>query len=168
MNNQLGLNIIRFVFLLLIQVLICNNILLFGLVNPYIYIIFILIYSINTERWQFLLSSFLLGLVLDIFENTGGAHATACLIIAFLRPVILQTCFGLNYIHQNLKISKADFKGLLLYVTIMCTTHHFILFILQVFELGHIQYILLQTLFSSLFSIVIILISLSLFSNKTS
>ena len=31
MNNQLGLNIIRFVFLLLIQVLICNNILLFGL-----------------------------------------------------------------------------------------------------------------------------------------
>ena len=168
MNNQLGLNIIRFVFLLLIQVLISNNILLFGLVNPYIYIIFILIYSINTERWQFLLSSFLLGLILDIFENTGGAHATACLIIAFLRPVILQTCFGLNYIHQNLKISKADYKGLLLYVTIMCTTHHLILFTLQVFELGHIQYILLQTLFSSLFSIVIILISLSLLSNKTS
>ena len=166
MNNQLVLNIARFIFLLIIQLLICNNILLFDLINPYIYIIFILIYGINSERWMVLLSSFFLGLVIDVFTNTGGAHATACLLIAFFRPLILQSCFGLNYVHQNLKINNADFKGLFLYVTTMCFAHHLILFTLEVFDFKHIQYILLQTLFSSLFSIVIILISLSLFLNK--
>jgi len=166
MNSQLVLNIIRFVFLVLIQVLVCNNILLFDFVNPYPYIIFILLYNIKTERWQFLLASFSIGLVLDMFQNTGGTHATACLVIAFIRPLVLQTCFGLNYVHQNLKLKNVDFKNLLLYVIIICFTHHIILFSLEVFDLKHIQYTLLQTLFSGIFSIVIILISLSLFSNK--
>ena len=166
MNNQLGINIVRFIFLILLQVLICNNILLFGFINPYPYIIFILLYPMNTERWQFLFVSFALGLFLDIFQNSGGAHAAACLIIAFIRPVVLESCFGLNYVHQNLKLNNVEFKGLLLYVIIMSFIHHAIVFSLEVFNLNHIQYISLQTLFSGIFSSILILISLSLFLKK--
>lgn len=166
MNNQLGINIVRFVVLILIQVLICNNILLFGFTNPYPYIIFILLYSMNTDRWLFLLASFSLGLTLDMFQNSGGAHAAACLIIAFIRPFVLQSCFGLNYVHQNLKLNNVEFKGLLLYVTIMSFTHHLVVFSLEVFELEHFQYITLQTLFSGVFSCILILLSLSLFLKK--
>jgi len=166
MNNQLALNIIRFVFLILVQVLICNNILLFGSFNPYPYIIFILLYTMKTERWQFMLASFAFGLTMDMFQNSGGTHATACLIIAFIRPLVLENCFGLNYIHKNLKLSNVEFKGLVLYVTIMSFIHHLTLFSLEVFEFKHIQYIILQTLFSGIFSCLVILISLSLFLRK--
>ena len=166
MNNQLGINIVRFIFLILLQVLICNNILLFGFINPYLYIIFILLYPMNTERWQFLFACFSLGLFLDIFQNSGGTHAAACLIIAFIRPFVLENCFGLNYVHQNLKLNNVEFKGLLLYVIIMSFIHHAIVFSLEVFDLSHIRYILLQTLFSSIFSSILILISLSLFLKK--
>lgn len=166
MNNELVTNIVRFVFLLLVQVLICNNILLFGFLNPYPYIIFILLYTMNAERWQFLFASFILGLSLDMFQNSGGTHATACLAIAFIRPFVLESCFGLNYIHQNLKLANVEFKGLLLYVSIMSFIHHFTLFSLEVFEFGHLNYIILQTLLSSIFSCLIILISLSLFLKK--
>jgi len=166
MNNQLGINIVRFVFLLAIQVLICNNILLFGFLNPYPYIIFILLYTMNTERWQFLLASFAFGLSLDMFQNSGGTHAAACLTIAYIRPVVLENCFGLNYIHQNLKLANVEFKGLLLYVSIMSFIHHFIVFILEVFEFEHIKYIAVQTLLSGVFSCLVILISLSLFLKK--
>jgi len=166
MNNQLVINIVRFILLILIQVLICNNILLFGFVNPYPYIIFILLYAMNTDRWQFLIASFAFGLTLDMFENSGGTHAAACLIIAFIRPVVLESCFGLNYLHQNLKLNNVEFKGLLLYVMVMSFTHHFFLFSLEIFELQHLQYISLQTLFSGIFSCILILISLSLFLKK--
>lgn len=166
MSNQLGINIVRFIALILIQVLICNNVLLFGFVNPYPYIIFVLLYAMNTDRWQFLLASFALGLTLDMFQNSGGTHAAACLVIAFIRPVVLQSCFGLNYLHQNLKLNNVEFKGLLLYVIIMSFIHHLVVFTLEVFEIQHIQYITLQTLFSGIFSCILILISLSLFLKK--
>lgn len=166
MNNQLGINIVRFIGLILIQVLICNNILMFGFINPYPYIIFILLYTMNTDRWLFLLASFALGLTLDMFQNSGGTHAAACLIIAFMRPVVLENCFGLNYLHQNLKLNNVEFKGLLLYVIIMIFTHHLIIFSLEVFELAHFEYIALQTLFSGVFTCILILMSLSLFLKK--
>lgn len=166
MNNQLVSNIVRFLFLIFIQVIIFNKILLFGFVNPYLYIIFILLFPINTQQWALLLSSFLLGIILDMFGNSGGAHTAACLVIAYFRPFILQACFGLNYIHQNLKLNNTSFKQLVLYVSIMVIIHHLTLFSLEVFELKHIKYTLLQTLSSSLFSIVLIILGLSLFQRN--
>lgn len=166
MSSQLGINIVRFILLILIQVLICNNILLFDFVNPYPYIIFVLLYTMNTDRWLFLLASFTFGLTLDMFQNSGGTHAAACLVIAFIRPAVLQSCFGLNYLHQHLKLNNVGFKELLLYVVIMTFTHHLIVFCLEVFEFQHLQYIALQTLFSGVFSCILILLSLSLFLKK--
>lgn len=166
MTNQLVENIARFLFLLFIQVIIFNKILLFGFVNPYLYIIFILLFPINAQQWTLMLFSFLLGIILDMFGNSGGAHAAACLIIAYFRPFILQACFGLNYIHQNLKLNNASFKQLTLYVTIMVVIHHLTLFSLEVFQLKHIRFILLQTLSSGLFSIVLIILGLSLFQKN--
>lgn len=166
MTNQFAENIIRFVFLLFIQVVIFNKILLFGFVNPYLYIIFILLFPINSQQWALMLVSFLLGITLDMFGNSGGAHAAACLVIAYFRPFILQACFGLNYVHQNLKLNNTSFKQLTLYVTIMVVIHHLTLFSLEVFELKHIRFILLQTLSSGLFSIVLIILGLSLFQRN--
>ena len=44
-------NIIRFVFLVLLQVLILNNIQFSGYINPYFYIYFILLLPFDTPRW---------------------------------------------------------------------------------------------------------------------
>jgi len=82
-------NIGRFVFLILFQVLILNNIQFSGYINPYFYIYFILLLPFETPRWLLLLSAFLLGLSLDAFTNTFGLNASACVLMAFARPFVI-------------------------------------------------------------------------------
>lgn len=65
-------NIIRFVLLVLAQVLILNNIQFLGYINPYIYILFIFSLPYRTPQWLILSLAFILGLTIDIFSKTWG------------------------------------------------------------------------------------------------
>ena len=67
-NNNL-LNVFRFILLLFVQVFIFNNINLLGYINPFPYILFILLFPVNGNKSLLLLSSFTLGLLIDIFSN---------------------------------------------------------------------------------------------------
>ena len=82
MNSTVITNIARFILLLAVQVVIFNRINLFGYINPYPYILFILLYPVNGNKAGLLLSSFFLGLIVDMFLNSGGVHAAACVTLA--------------------------------------------------------------------------------------
>jgi rod shape-determining protein MreD len=96
MNSTVILNISRFVLLLLAQVLLFNQLDLFGFVNPFPYILFIILYPVNGNKTALLVSSFFLGLIMDMFWNSGGVHAASCLILAYIRPSIFKFSFGLS------------------------------------------------------------------------
>ncbi|PKD18976.1 rod shape-determining protein MreD [Salegentibacter salinarum] len=166
MNNSILKNIIRFVGLVFIQVLILNNINFLGYINPYLYILFILLYPFNGNQSLFLILSFLLGFSIDLFEDSGGVHAAACVVIAFIRPNLLRFSFGISYDHQNLRLSTTPFGARLSYIFISVIIHHFILFFLEMFSLSHIIIVLQKTLFSGIFSVVMIILSLIVFSKK--
>jgi len=68
MNSKLVSNIARFVILIFLQVLILNNINFLGYINPYLYVLFILLYPFAGNQSLFLILSFLLGLSIDIFD----------------------------------------------------------------------------------------------------
>ena len=89
MINIISRNIFRFIFLILLQVLILNNMNFSGFVNPYLYILFVLLLPFETPRWFLIFTSFLLGLSIDIFSDSLGMHAFASVSIAFLRPYVL-------------------------------------------------------------------------------
>lgn len=166
MNSSLISNIVRFVGLILIQVLILNNINFMGYINPYLYILFVLLFPFTGNQTLFLFLSFLLGLSIDIFEDSGGIHAAACLIAAFIRPNLLRFSFGISYDHQNIRLSATPFGARLTYISLMVLIHHFVLFSLEMFSLSHIIMILKKTLFSSIFTVILVILSLSLFSKK--
>src|SRR5665647_630393 len=79
-----------FIVSVLLQVLLFNNILIFRVIAPFFYILFIILLPFYTPRALLLFLSFALGLTVDIFTNTPGVHASACLLTGFLRPGILQ------------------------------------------------------------------------------
>ena len=166
MNNSILKNIIRFVGFVFIQVLILNNINFLGYINPYLYVLFILLYPFNGNQSIFLILSFLLGFSIDLFEDSGGVHAAACVVIAFIRPNLLRFSFGISYDHQNLRLSTTPFGARLSYIFISIIIHHFILFFLEMFSLSHIIIVLKKTLFSGIFSVVMIILSLAVFSKK--
>ena len=82
--------LIRFVVLVLIQVLILNNLLLPGVFNPYIYPLFLLLLPIRMPIWLLLLVGFVAGLTIDLFSNTMGMHAAASVLLCFMRPQVLK------------------------------------------------------------------------------
>lgn len=167
LNNEIFLNTIRFILLVLTQVLLLNHIDFLGFINPYIYILFIIIFSFTGNKSLLIFLSFLLGLSIDFFEDSGGIHAAASVFIAFIRPVILKYSFGISYEYNTIKISNTDFIKQLIYVSSMVLFHHIILFSLEIFNVDHVILFIKSTLFSSIFSIIIILSAITIFSKKT-
>ena len=88
---------IYFIALVLIQVLVLNNVQINSFLNPYVYVLFILILPFETPGWLLLSSGFVLGLTMDIFPQgwsgagaTLGLHSFATVMISFSRPYILK------------------------------------------------------------------------------
>lgn len=166
MNNSVLLYITRFILLVLLQVILFNNINFLGYINPYVYIMFIALFPVKNNRFIIIFLSFFLGLSIDLFSDTGGIHAAACVFIAFIRPVILKFSFGVIYEHQTIKFNSVEFGEKLTYLTILTFSHHFVLFLLELFSVSRIILILQKTLYSSIFTILLILLITIIFSKK--
>ncbi|MBU2939891.1 rod shape-determining protein MreD [Lacinutrix sp. C3R15] len=167
MNSIITTNIIRFITLVFVQVLVLSHINYLGYINPYIYILFVLLFPVKNNRMLFILLSFLLGLTVDMFLDSGGMHAAACVTIAFIRPAVLKFCFGAVYEHQTIKFNQVDFGAKLTYISILTLIHHLILFLLEVFNFSKILLVLQKTLFSSIFTIILCVLVTIIFSRKT-
>ena len=161
MNNFILKHIIRFVFLVIIQVLVLNNTLFMGYVNPYIYILFLLLLPFDTPRWLNLVLAFCLGISVDAFQNTMGLHTFSCVLMAYFRQPILHFLLPQlkNKKQSNLEFSLQEFglQRALIYTGTLVFIHHFSLFILEAFQLELIR-ILIRTLLSSIISITLIVI----------
>ncbi len=151
---------IMFTVLVLTQVLFLNQVQISGFVNPYIYILFIMLLPVNAPRYVLLFGGFLIGLSIDIFSNSLGIHAFASVFIAFLRPPIIRAI-------TNREEDMADYPGLaqnglgwfLYYTAIMVLLHHVALFFIEVFTFVDILRTLYRIVLSSLFSIFVIVLS---------
>ncbi|PWL40346.1 rod shape-determining protein MreD [Flagellimonas aquimarina] len=164
MNNSLIINGFRFILLVLTQVLIFNTLNFLGFINPLVYVIFLYWYPIKGNRAVFMLTAFFLGFVIDIFSDSMALHAIASLTVAYIRPVIMRFCFGVNYEFQNFsfknttKVQRITFLGLLVLIhqvvffsLEILSISHFLLILKKVFATGVVT-LILCTLFSSLFS----------------
>lgn len=165
--NNIAQNTIWFILLVLMQVLIFNNINLFGYTNPYIYIAYIFFYPVKKEKGTFLVLSFLLGLCIDFFSDTGGINAASTLFIAFIRLSVLSSILNKNdYDYQLFNIRSISFGKAITFISVLTFTHHLLLFTLDFFSLKDIGSILSKTLTTSLISIILIIVGIILFTKK--
>lgn len=163
MNSALLINIARFILLLTLQIAIFNRVDFLGYINPYPYILFILLYPVNGNKYGLLFSSFLLGIIMDLFCNSGGIHTTAAICLAALRPTFFKFSFGVSYEYQTIKINEKITSDRFSFITISAISHHFILFLLEAFRFSFFLQVLLKTLFSTLFTIITCILLIYLF-----
>jgi hypothetical protein len=143
-----------------VQVLIFNQVQLSGFFNPYVYVLFIILLPLSTPRYAVLILAFLLGLTIDIFSNSLGVHSAATVFAAYIRPLIIR-------IISNREDDKSDYPGLnqnkpiwfINYVLLMVLFHHTALFYLEVYTFANFLNTLYRVILSSLFSIIIIVLS---------
>jgi hypothetical protein len=155
MNSAVLVNIARFILLLVGQILIFNNLNFLGYINPYPYILFIILYPVNGNKTGLLLASFFLGLILDMFCNSGGVHAAASLILAYYRPYIFKFSFGLSYEYQTVKLNDVLTPERFSFLLIAVIIHHFTLFLLEIFRFTFLFEVVLKTVVSTLFTLLI-------------
>lgn len=121
---------------------------------------FIYYLSSYTPRYFVLFLGFILGLVIDIFSNSLGVHSAATVFIAYLRPFVIRLI-------SNREDDKSDYPGLhqnklvwfISYVAIMVLLHHLLLFYLEVYTFANFFNTLYRVILSSVFTIIIIVLS---------
>lgn len=168
MNNPVILNIFRFIILIFIQVLVLNNIRIGGSVNPYLYVLFILLLPFETPGWLLLVSSFLLGLSVDLFSHTPGMNAAASVFMAFCRPAMIRFLMGSKSIEPGLEpgIKDMGFKWFFFYALSLVFVHHLVLFYIEIFRFNEFIQTLYRVLLSTIATIVLILLVEYLFVKK--
>jgi len=154
-------NIVRFFFLVFFQVLILNHINLGGYINPYFYIYFVLLLPFETPRWLLLLTAFILGLSIDIFTNTIGLNASACVLMAFCRPFVISAISSgpESLIGDTPSLRNQGIKWFLYYSIFLVLIHHFTLFYLEIFRFSEFMMTFVRVLLSSAFTMLLVLIS---------
>ncbi len=157
----LARNIFRFVVVILFQVLIMDNVMINGYMIPYIYLLFILLMPFETPRWIQLLAGFVLGLTMDLFTGTLGMHTAASVLVAFVRPYLLDLLAPRDGYEAETfpRIHYYGFLWFLKYTLLIVLVHHLALFYLEVFQLKHFFSTLLRVILSSILSTSTIVLS---------
>jgi hypothetical protein len=124
------------------------------------------LYPITNNRLLFIFLSFSIGLSIDIFLDSGGVHAAASVAIAYVRPLFLKFSFGAAYEYQAVKFSNTNFSQRVIYFLLLIVIHHAILFSLVIFDKNEGLMVVKQTLYSSVFTLIVCLLLTSLFSRK--
>ena len=154
-------NVIRFFFLIFLQVLILNHINLGGYINPYFYIYFILLLPFDTPRWMLLIAAFVLGWSIDIFTNTIGLNAAACVMMAFARPFVITAISSgpESLLGDTPSLRNQGLKWFLYYSIVLVAIHHITFFYLEIFRLSEFMATFIRVLLSSAFTLLLVFIS---------
>lgn len=162
--------IIRFALFILVQVFVLDKIHLHQMVTPYIYFLFLIWLPFNMGRTQQMLIAFLLGFTLDSFRHQPGFHTAACVLIAYIRPFLInilipQEGADTNYDEPSFT-SMGGILPYMIFISVLTFIHHAWLFFLEAWQFGNIWYFLVKTLLSTVLSLLLIIITEMLFVRK--
>jgi len=157
-------NILRyglfFIVIILLQVLFFNNIQFSGYVNPYVYIMFILLLPVEIPSWILLLICFITGLTIDFFAGSPGMHASATIMAGFVRPYVLRLLSPRDGYEAGSQPSMLSygFRWFFIYSLTIILIHHLLLFYLEVFRFSEFFRTMLRVLLSSSFTLGFVLL----------
>lgn len=166
--NRLLSNSLRFILLVFVQIFMLKNMVIYDLNVPYLYVLFILLLPFETPNWLLFFLSFLLGITVDLFNDTLGLHAAACTILALVRILFIAiTVQKDNYDSDpEPSLSIMGFRWFFFYALILTLIHHFFLLNFEVFKFSEIPSTLSRVILSSLFTLTLIFVSELLFFKK--
>jgi rod shape-determining protein MreD len=153
----------RFVLFLFVQAFVLNYIpALHRFITPYLYFLFLIWMPFNTGRVTLLISGFLLGITLDAFTHSPGLHASSAVLIAYLRPFLINLMVPKDT--RELAVGSPSIQTMgtasyLLFITLLTFFHHGWLVFLEWMTFGSFLFFIGKVFFSTLVSLLLILIT---------
>ncbi len=148
----------RYILVMLLQVLLFDQLQLWGVCHPYVYVLCLLMLPITLPHNIDMLIGALAGLIMDVCCNSLGVHISVCVLIMFARPYLVGVLVNdKDRLNEQISIRSLGMEAMVKYVCILVVVHHFLIFLLGAWSWHHIGFVLLATLVSSLITILIIL-----------
>lgn len=150
--------IIRFVVVMLIQVLILNQLQFMGICHPYVFILTLLMMPITISRRVDMFIGALVGLIMDAFCNSLGVHMAACILITYMRrPMISNFVMDDDRLNGEINSKTIGVMNFFRYAATLIVVYHVFVVMLSAWSFANLGMNLLQILLSSLLSGLIIL-----------
>lgn len=165
-------NIIRVVLLLFAQILIFNFVRITWFNMPFIevflYPLILFLFPLRISNSVLIFIGFLVGLIVDVFQNTPGVHSGAGAFSGFIRPYVINYLAPRGGYKVNIAptIDALDLRWFSIYCAIMISFHCFVVSLMDVFQIKLLHYILLRTILTGLVSYVVIMITMIVFDPK--
>jgi len=162
--------IVRFILLILFQVFVLDKIHLHQMVTPYLYFLFILWLPFKMNRTLLMVIGALVGFSLDSFRHHPGFHTAACVLIAYVRPFLInllipQEGAESNYDEPSIK-SLGGLLPYIIYTGVLSLLHNAWLFFLEAWQFGDAWYFIIKTILSTAISQVLVIITELIFTRK--
>jgi hypothetical protein len=167
-SNPILRNAIRFIVLVLVQILIMKQIVIdlgpFA-AEGFVYPLFILLLPVRTTREMQMLLAFSIGIIIDAFYDSYGLHAFASVMIAALRPIWLQRLEPRGGFPPNSSPTRQRLKSgpFYQYVAVFMGIHLIFYYLMMSFSIFLFLSILIKTLLSFIISMIFIFILMSIF-----
>ncbi len=157
-------NIVKYIFRFILFVLVQEFILdkvppVNQYVVPYLYFLFILWLPFSINRFALMLIGFITGISIDYFSGTPGLHAAPCVLIAYLRPFILNLLIPQETTEQSYVEPSIQSMGLgaySFYIILFTFLHHAYLIFIEWLQFGNLRYFFTKVGVTTLLSIVLI------------
>jgi hypothetical protein len=171
MNRRTLVHFLQFFVFLAVQILLVRNVVLFNTAFCYIYIAFLLFLPIQMPKVALLVLAFVTGFTVDIFYDTVGINAAACVLLAYLRPYVLLVLTPRDDYEKNdtINVHVMGYRWFTVYALFLVFMHHFALFFLELGSFRAVGFTMAKVLLSTLLTFtVLIIIQLLFFSIRRS
>lgn len=113
-----------------------------------------------------LIVALITGLVIDMFSNTMGMHAAACVLMGYLRPGWLRIMAPRDGYETDAipSVKRYGFQWFVVYASVLIFAHHLFLFYLEVFRFSEFFSTLLRVVLSTLVTLLLVMLSQYLFT----
>ncbi|MDR0437664.1 MAG: hypothetical protein LBH22_05105 [Bacteroidales bacterium] len=166
--NKLTANFSRFLILIALQVFVFNYVQWFGFLNPFVYLLFLILLPIEIPKsWQYIFA-FATGFMVDAFLKTFGIQAFACVLMVFCRPYIILLLNGLKPLEKGVTPAPGikDFSWILVYTLLLVWVHQISVSVLEIYHWAQWWKIIWISLANTLFTTFIILCILYIFFQR--
>jgi rod shape-determining protein MreD len=150
--------ILTTIIVILLQVTIFNRLQINGWGYPMVYILLLLNIPPQNPRWIEMLVGTLVGLIIDICNNSLGVNMAACVALAYLRPIILKKMVqDVERIKGEICSRSVGGIEYLKCIVLLTILHHLMVFGLEAWSIQNWLLIVIQTLCSSFLTILLLL-----------
>jgi len=167
--NKFTTNLSRFIILLLLQVFVFNYVQWFGFLNPFVYLLFLILLPVEIPKTAQYAIAFVTGFVVDAFLRSFGIQAFSCVLMVFLRPYVILVLNGFKPLETGVKPAPGvkTFNWILVYTLLLVFVHQISVTILEIFQWHQWWRILWTAVVNTLFTTFIILcIEYIFYTNK--